>query len=265
VIHAATIANARSRAIRVPQRRDPISCDRGVPAGSALASVWKLSQGKKVDCQRRTGAGPDRRWSLEIAPGIRRLGHDSIVNAYLVEDWHRSHIVDAGLSGCGTTSRRARRHGRTLDDIRAIVLTHGHSDHIGLRSGGRVGARLAGQRPRAGRGAGSRRGAQPAKGGGPMRPASFARVPVVVFWRHGARTRPPRCRLDLLRRRDAGRPGSPRVTLRFRAPYARQRGPTLRRPWRAAPSRCRCALTRVTTGRSGPQIAPFSRRTRSWR
>src|SRR4051794_18981814 len=69
---------------------------------------------------------------MEIGPGIRRLGK-GLVNSYLVETGGEVTIVDAGApSYWGDLPRELAAMGRTLDDVRAVVLTHGHSDHIGF-------------------------------------------------------------------------------------------------------------------------------------
>jgi glyoxylase-like metal-dependent hydrolase (beta-lactamase superfamily II) len=193
---------------------------------------------------------------MEIAPGIRRVGGDSIVNSYLVADGDEITIVDAGLSGLWKDlAAELAVMGRTLDDVRTIVLTHGHSDHIGFAERGRqergwpvrvheLDAALArGEVP------------NPAKGGGPVRP-----LPLLGFlwWsiRHGARTR----HLGTVATFGDGAtldvPGSPRVTLvpghtpgsavlHFAGHDALLVGDAL------------CTYA-VTTGRRGPQIAPFS-------
>ena len=68
---------------------------------------------------------------MEIGPGIRRLGK-GLVNSYLVETQGEVTIVDAGApSYWGDLPRELAAMGRSLDDVRAVVLTHGHSDHIG--------------------------------------------------------------------------------------------------------------------------------------
>src|SRR3954465_14193772 len=70
---------------------------------------------------------------MQLAPSLHRVGRDSIVNSYLIEDGGEVTIVDAGMSGLyGSLPGELRPMGRTLDDVRAIVLTHGHSDHIGF-------------------------------------------------------------------------------------------------------------------------------------
>jgi glyoxylase-like metal-dependent hydrolase (beta-lactamase superfamily II) len=69
---------------------------------------------------------------MEIASRIHRLG-EGLVNSYLVEDGGGVTIVDAGApSYWGDLPRELAAMGRTLADVRSVVLTHGHSDHIGF-------------------------------------------------------------------------------------------------------------------------------------
>ena len=75
---------------------------------------------------------------MQIAPSLHRLGNGS-VNAYLVEDGGEVTIVDAGLPGYwGDLPAELAAMGRSLDDVRALVLTHGHSDHVGFAERFRV-------------------------------------------------------------------------------------------------------------------------------
>jgi glyoxylase-like metal-dependent hydrolase (beta-lactamase superfamily II) len=68
----------------------------------------------------------------KIAPGIHRLG-DGRVNAYLLDDGGEVTIIDAGAPAYyGHLPAELAAMGRTLDDVRAVVLTHAHSDHIGF-------------------------------------------------------------------------------------------------------------------------------------
>ena len=69
---------------------------------------------------------------LRESSTIHRLGPD-IVNVYLVENRGEVTIIDAGVPGYWSLLPAAlARIGRTLDDVRALLLTHGHSDHIGF-------------------------------------------------------------------------------------------------------------------------------------
>ncbi|HEY7025196.1 MAG TPA: MBL fold metallo-hydrolase [Candidatus Limnocylindrales bacterium] len=63
---------------------------------------------------------------------IRALGED-IVNSYLISESAGVTIVDAGVPGYWSLVPGALADmGKTVDDVRAILLTHGHSDHIGF-------------------------------------------------------------------------------------------------------------------------------------
>ena len=69
---------------------------------------------------------------MKLAPGLHRIGSD-VVNVYLVEDAAGVTIVDAGLPGhWRELEQELSQLGRSLDDVRGIVLTHGDSDHIGF-------------------------------------------------------------------------------------------------------------------------------------
>jgi glyoxylase-like metal-dependent hydrolase (beta-lactamase superfamily II) len=70
---------------------------------------------------------------MKIAPGIHRIGDQSMVNSYLVEDAAEVTIIDAGLPGFyRDLPRELAAMGRTVADVRALLLTHGHTDHIGF-------------------------------------------------------------------------------------------------------------------------------------
>ena len=70
---------------------------------------------------------------MQLTPSIHRLGTDSIINSYLVEERGEVTIVDAGVPGYyDEIPRELAAMGRTVADVRALLLTHGHSDHIGF-------------------------------------------------------------------------------------------------------------------------------------
>jgi glyoxylase-like metal-dependent hydrolase (beta-lactamase superfamily II) len=66
-----------------------------------------------------------------VAPGIHRLEH-AFVNIYLIEGDGGVTVVDSGLPRAWPFVTRALRAvGRSSQDVEALVLTHGHFDHIG--------------------------------------------------------------------------------------------------------------------------------------
>ncbi len=55
------------------------------------------------------------------------------MNVYLIEEAGAITIVDAGLPGYfGDLEAELTAMGRSLEDVRAVLLTHAHSDHIGF-------------------------------------------------------------------------------------------------------------------------------------
>ena len=68
----------------------------------------------------------------ELGPGVYRLA-DDIVNSYLVVDGTDVTVVDAGVPGYWSALPPALGDiGRRMEDVRAVILTHGHSDHLGF-------------------------------------------------------------------------------------------------------------------------------------
>ncbi|MEV6168074.1 MBL fold metallo-hydrolase [Streptomyces sp. NPDC051954] len=67
-----------------------------------------------------------------VAPGVHRLG-DHDVNFYLIEDPDGLVLVDAGTPAHLKQLRTLLAGlGRSVTDVRAVLLTHGHADHTGL-------------------------------------------------------------------------------------------------------------------------------------
>lgn len=68
---------------------------------------------------------------MQLAEGLHRVGSD-LVNSYVVEEDGELTIIDAGLPGhAADLEAELVAMGRTLDDVRGVVLTHGDTDHIG--------------------------------------------------------------------------------------------------------------------------------------
>jgi glyoxylase-like metal-dependent hydrolase (beta-lactamase superfamily II) len=70
--------------------------------------------------------------SRDVAPGVHRV-EDCYTNWYLLEGDDGLTVVDAGVPRSWESLQGALRElGRTADDIRALVLTHAHFDHVGF-------------------------------------------------------------------------------------------------------------------------------------
>jgi len=101
---------------------------------------------------------------MRIADGIQRLG-DGLINSYLLGEGTEVTIIDAGISGYWSDlPAEFAAMGRTLVDVRAIVLTHEHSDPIGFAKRARRerGVPVRVHEPDAG--PGPRRGPEPGQG-----------------------------------------------------------------------------------------------------
>lgn len=69
---------------------------------------------------------------MRLAPSLHRVGSD-LVNCYLVEDADGVTVIDAGLPGhWKELQAELATMGRSLDDVRGVVLTHGDTDHLGF-------------------------------------------------------------------------------------------------------------------------------------
>ena len=69
---------------------------------------------------------------MQIASGLYRVGSE-MVNSYLIADKDGVTIIDAGLPGYWRLLQaELATIGKTLGDVRALILTHGDTDHIGF-------------------------------------------------------------------------------------------------------------------------------------
>jgi glyoxylase-like metal-dependent hydrolase (beta-lactamase superfamily II) len=194
---------------------------------------------------------------MRIAPGIHRIGSNSVVNSYLVDDGGAVTIIDAGVPGYyGDLPRELAAMGRRIEDVRALVVTHGHSDHIGFAERLRperhvpvwvheLDAALArGEVP------------NPAKGLGPTRLGPLFSFLWFTAMRGGLRQ--PKL-LEVATFGDGATldvPGSPRVIL---VPGHTPGSAALHVPALDALFVGDALATyAVTTGRRGPQVAPFT-------
>ena len=69
---------------------------------------------------------------MELAHTLHRIGND-IVAVYLISDTDGVTVIDAGLPGhYRDLVRELTLMGKTVADVRGLILTHGDSDHIGF-------------------------------------------------------------------------------------------------------------------------------------
>ena len=193
---------------------------------------------------------------MEITARVRRLG-PGLVNVYLVEDGGGVTIVDAGVPGYWhDLPQELAAMGRALADVRSVVLTHGHSDHIGfaerIRAERHVPVRIHELDAALARG----EVPNPAKGLGPVRPLPLLRFLVWAGMRGGlspvkvqeVSTFGDGATLDV--------PGTPRVIL---VPGHTPGSAALH--FERHDVLCvgdAIATYSVTTGGDGPRIAPFT-------
>jgi glyoxylase-like metal-dependent hydrolase (beta-lactamase superfamily II) len=75
---------------------------------------------------------PRHMLETEVAPGVHRI-EDAYTNWYLVEGDDGLTVVDCGVPTSWASFLDAvKTIGRTTDDVRAVVLTHAHFDHVGF-------------------------------------------------------------------------------------------------------------------------------------
>ncbi len=70
--------------------------------------------------------------ALEVCEGVHAVTH-AYTNCYLVEDDDGVTLVDAGFpSTWPMVDKALHLIGRRVDDVRALLITHGHFDHVGF-------------------------------------------------------------------------------------------------------------------------------------
>ena len=194
---------------------------------------------------------------MKIAPGIHRIGDQSIVNSYLLEDAGEVTVIDAGVPGYyRDIPRELAMMGRTVDDVRALVLTHGHTDHIGFAERLRRQRRIPVSVHEADAALARGEVPNPAKGFGPTRLGPLLGFLWFALLRGGLRTP----KLEQVATFGDGAtldvPGSPRVIL---TPGHTPGSAVLQVPSRNALFVGDALATyAVTTGARGPQVAPFT-------
>ncbi len=194
---------------------------------------------------------------MKIAPSIHRLGDNSIVNSYLIEEAGEVTIIDAGVPGYyDDIPRELAAMGRSIADVRALVLTHGHSDHIGFAK------RLHAEHStptwvhEADRALALGEAPNPSKGLGPLKLAPFLGFMWFALRNGGLKT--PQLE-DVSTYGDGATldvPGSPKVIL---VPGHTPGSAALHVPSLDALFVGDALATyAVTTGKRGPQVAPFT-------
>jgi glyoxylase-like metal-dependent hydrolase (beta-lactamase superfamily II) len=69
---------------------------------------------------------------MRLTTGLHRIGND-IIAVYLVDTVEGVTIIDAGLAGhWRELLAELATMGRTLSDVKGLILTHGDSDHLGF-------------------------------------------------------------------------------------------------------------------------------------
>jgi glyoxylase-like metal-dependent hydrolase (beta-lactamase superfamily II) len=69
---------------------------------------------------------------MKLAPSLHRVGSD-LVNSYLVEENGQLTLIDAGMAGqWSDLLAELAAMGRSIADVRGVVLTHGDIDHVGF-------------------------------------------------------------------------------------------------------------------------------------
>jgi glyoxylase-like metal-dependent hydrolase (beta-lactamase superfamily II) len=193
---------------------------------------------------------------MRLAPGLHRIGSD-VVSIYLVVDGAGVTIVDAGLPGhWRELDHELTQLGRSIDEVRGIVLTHGDSDHIGLAERLRQGNGVVVHVHELDAARARREISKPNSGWGPIK----VRPLLGFLWygaRHGGlRTRPVREVVTFADGEELDLPGSPQI---IHIPGAHPGSVAVHAAAVDALFVGDAMTTRsVLTGERGPRPAPFT-------
>ncbi|MFC9704020.1 MBL fold metallo-hydrolase [Streptomyces sp. NPDC056943] len=192
---------------------------------------------------------------MKLAPHLHRLGND-VVACYLIDTPEGITLIDAGFPGhWRDLQRELRSLGKSTEDIRGLVLTHGDADHLGFaerlrRDHGVPVFVHAADSVRA------RTGEKPKTATGPLRIGAT----IGFFWyalrKNGLRTRYVREVIEVADRDVLDLPGSPVIV---QMPGHSPGSVAVHVPLADAVFVGDALTTRhVLTGRGGPQPAPFT-------
>ncbi|MFD7091977.1 MBL fold metallo-hydrolase [Streptomyces sp. NPDC056730] len=192
---------------------------------------------------------------MKLAPHLHRLGND-VVACYLIDTPDGITLIDAGLPGhWRDLQRELSSLGKSVDDIRGLVLTHGDSDHIGfaerLRSEHGVPVFI-----HAADAARARTGDKPKSTVGPLRPGPTLRFFGYLLSKNGLRTRYVAEATEVHDGDVLDLPGNPSIV---GMPGHSPGSVAVHVPLADAVFVGDALTTRhVLTGRTGPQPAPFT-------
>lgn len=125
---------------------------------------------------------------MRLAEGLHRVGNDLVACYLVADDGGGITLIDAGLSGqWPLLVAELTAMGRTVSEIRGVVLTHGDSDHIGFaeRLRAEYGIPVWVHEADAGRARGE---GKPSTGWGALRPGPLLRFLWYAARRGGLRT-----------------------------------------------------------------------------
>ncbi|MDR7328953.1 MBL fold metallo-hydrolase [Corynebacterium guangdongense] len=195
---------------------------------------------------------------MQIAPHLYRLGND-IIASYLISLPEGVTLIDAGLPGhWGDLVAQLDALDRPVTDVRGLILTHGHYDHIGfaerLRQEAAVPVYVHSEDSQL-----ARTGRQPGESG--VSPGPFRLGPLLQFYAYGLRKNGMRPRylgevVEISSGAVLDLPGEPRI---IGLPGHSPGSVALHVPALDAVFVGDALTTRhVLTGRTAPQPSPFT-------